>query len=137
MIRYLIDTNIVSEIHKPKPHGAVVAWFDNLRVEQVHLSAVTLFELQEGIERTRRQDRAKANAIEEWVDELEKSSTVLPMDGACFRETARMIVGTQVELFYDVMIAATARLHGLTVATRNEKDFQSLGVKIVNPFKFN
>jgi predicted nucleic acid-binding protein len=135
MIRYLLDTNIISEIHKPKPHGAVVAWFGRLREEQIYLSAVTLGELQEGIERTRRQDAAKASAIEAWVDEVENSATVLPMDGRSFREMARMMVGKQEELFYDVMIAATARLHGLTVATRNEKDFRHLGVDIINPFK--
>jgi predicted nucleic acid-binding protein len=135
MIRYLLDTNIISEIHKPKPHGAVVAWFGRLREEQIYLSAVTLGELQEGIERTRRQDAAKAGAIEAWVDEVENSATVLAMDGRSLREMARMMVGKQEELFYDVMIAATARLHGLTVATRNEKDFRHLGVDIINPFK--
>lgn len=135
MIRYLLDTNIISEIHKPKPHGAVIAWFLGLRDEQVCLSAVTLGELQDGIERTRIQDAAKASVIEEWVNELEDSSTVLPMDVRCFRETARMMVGKQDDLFNDVMIAATARLNNLTIATRNEKDFKGLPVDIVNPFK--
>jgi len=133
--RYLLDTNIVSEIRKPKPHGAVAAWFGGLRDEQICLSAVTLAELQEGVERTRRQDAAKARAIEAWVDDLEQSSTVLPMDARCFRETARMMVGRPDDLLYDLMIAATARLHGLTIATRNEKDFRPLGVDIINPFK--
>ncbi|MGA9708581.1 MAG: type II toxin-antitoxin system VapC family toxin [Candidatus Sulfotelmatobacter sp.] len=137
MTRYLLDTNIISEIRKPKPHGAVMTWFEGMRDEQICLSAVTLGELQEGIERIRRQDPAKARAIETWVNELENSSTVLPMDGRCFRETARMMVGKQESLFYDVMIAATARLHGLTLATRNEKDFRHLGVGIFNPFKSN
>jgi toxin FitB len=135
--RYLVDTNIISEIHKPKPHGGVLAWFGGLRDEQVCVSAVTLCELQDGIERTRKQNPEKALAIEEWVDELEHSADVLPMDGRCFREAARMMVGRQGDLFYDVMIAATARLHKLTVATRNEKDFEHLGVGIVNPFKFH
>jgi hypothetical protein len=135
VIRYLLDTNVISEIHKPKPHRAVVAWFGSLREEQIYLSAVTLGELQEGIERTRRQDAAKAGVIEAWVDEVENSATVLPMDGRSFREMARMMVGKQEELLYDVMIAATARLHGLTLATRNEKDFRHLGVDIINPFK--
>ncbi len=135
MIRYLLDTNIISEIHKPKPHGAVVKWFNGLRNEQIHLSAVTLGELQEGIERTRKQDMAKAMAIETWVDEVENSMTVLPMDARSFREAARMMVGKQEDLFYDVMIAVTARLHGLTVATRNEKDFVHMQVQIINPFK--
>ncbi|MGA8500731.1 MAG: type II toxin-antitoxin system VapC family toxin [Candidatus Sulfotelmatobacter sp.] len=137
MIRYLLDTNIISEIRKPKPHGAVVKWFEGLRDEQICLSAVTLGELQEGIERTRRQDANKASAIEAWINDLENWSTVLPMDGRCFRETARMMMGKQEDLLYDVMIAATARLHGLTVATRNEKDFRHLGIEIFNPFKAN
>ncbi len=137
MIRYLIDTNIISEIHKPKPHGAVVAWFGSLRDEQVCLSAVTLLELQEGIERTRKQDEVKAAAIEAWVDEVEKFSVILPMDGRCFRVTARVMVGKQEELFYDAMIAATARVHSLTVATRNERDLRQLGVEIINPFRFH
>jgi len=137
LTRYLIDTNIISEIHKPRPHGAVLAWFDGLQDEQACLSAVTLLELQEGIERTRRQDGAKASAIEAWVDELSASSIVLPMTGRCFRETARMMVGRQDDLFYDAMIAATARINSLTVATRNEKDFKHLGVEIFNPFKFH
>ena len=76
--RYLLDTNITSEIHKPKPHRAVLAWFMGLRDEQICLSAVTLGELQEAIERTRRQDATKAREIEAWVDELEDSSNVLP-----------------------------------------------------------
>jgi len=133
---YLLDTNIISEIHKPKPHGAVVQWFRSLRDDQIHLSAVTLGELQEGIERTRKQDKAKAVAIETWVDEVAKTRSVLPMDARSFREAARMMVGKQEDLFYDVMIAVTARLHGLTVATRNEKDFVHMQVQIINPFRF-
>jgi predicted nucleic acid-binding protein len=132
---YLLDTNIISEIHKPKPHGGVVAWFQNLREEQVFLSAVTFGELQDGIERTRKQDAAKASAIETWVDELQDSATILPMDGRSFREASRFMLGKPDDLFYDAMIAATARLHDLLVATRNEKDFRALGVEIINPFK--
>jgi PIN domain-containing protein len=57
---------------------------------------------------------------------------------SCFRETARRMVGQQEDLFYDAMIAATAHLHGLTVAmTRNEKDFRHLNVGVINPFKSN
>jgi predicted nucleic acid-binding protein len=135
--RYLIDTNVISEIHKPKPHGGVLEWFGALGDEQIFLSAVTLFELQNGIERTRAQDEIKASAIEAWVNEVGRSSTIVPMDGKCFREAARLMVGKQEELIYDAMIAATARIHGLIVATRNEKDFKHLGVKILNPFKLH
>jgi predicted nucleic acid-binding protein len=133
--RYLLDTNIISELHKPKPHGGVAAWFDGLRDEQIYLSSFTFAELQEGIERTRKQDPEKARSIELWVDRLEGSFSILPMDARCFREVVRMMLGKQEHLYDDAMIAATAHLHGLTVATRNEKDFANFTVEYVNPFK--
>jgi predicted nucleic acid-binding protein len=86
MKKFLLDTNVVSELRKPKPHGAVVAWLTTLREEQVFLSAVTLGELQAGIEVTRHQDPQKAEEIEAWIDQLEASYQILPMDAACFRE---------------------------------------------------
>lgn len=135
MIKYLLDTNVISELRKPKPHGAVLAWITGLRDEQLYLSAVTLGELQAGVERTRTQNPSKAREIEVWVDQLEESYQVLPMDTQCFREWARLMKGRPDDLLEDVMIAATARVHGLRVASRNERDFAQLSVEIVNPFK--
>ena len=134
MKRFLLDTNVVSELRKPKSHGAVIAWLNQLRDEQLFLSAVTLGELQAGIERTRAQDAMKAQEIESWVDRLAESIQVLPMDARCFREWARLMNGKSDTLVEDAMIAATARVHGLTVATRNERDFKALGVALLNPF---
>lgn len=134
MKRYLLDTNVVSELRKHKPHGAVVAWLKHLRDEQLFLSAVTLGELQAGIERTRVQDTQKALEIESWVNQLADSIQVLAMDALCFREWARLMNGKSDTLLEDAMIAATARVHGLTVATRNERDFAKLGVTLLNPF---
>jgi predicted nucleic acid-binding protein len=134
MKRFLLDTNVVSELRKPKPHGAVVAWLKQLRDEQLFLSAVTLGKLQAGIKRTRDQDTKKAEEIESWVDQLADSIQVLPMDAPCFREWARLMNGQSDTLAEDAMIAATARVHGLTVATRNERDFKALGVALLNPF---
>ena len=134
MKRFLLDTNVVSELRRPKPHGAVVAWLKQLRDEQLFLSAVTLGELQAGIEKIRAQDSKKAAEIEVWVDQLTESIQVLPMDAACFREWARVTNGKSDTLVEDAMIAATARVHGLTVATRNERDFKALGVALLNPF---
>ena len=134
MKRFLLDTNVVSELRKPKPHGAVVAWLQRLRDDQLFLSAVTLGELQAGIERVRPQDARKAHEIESWVDQLADSIQVLPMDALCFREWARLMNGKSDTLLEDAMIAATARIHGLTVATRNEGDFDALGVSLLNPF---
>jgi predicted nucleic acid-binding protein len=133
--RYVLDTNVVSELRKPRPHGAVVAWLSDREEEQLFLSAATMGELQAGIERTKRQDRAKANEIERWVDQLAASDQILPMDVPCFREWGRIMEGKSDQLLEDAMIAATARVHRLIVATRNEDDFQQLGVAIFNPFK--
>jgi len=135
MTRYLLDTNIISEVRKSRPHGGLLAWLSNLRDEQLSLSAVTLGELQAGVELTRRQDPAKAAEIEVWVDQLSQSFQILPMDELCFREWGRLKEGQPDRILEDAMIAATARVHRLTVATRNERDFKSFDVAIVNPFK--
>ena len=135
MRKYLLDTNIVSELRKPKPHGGVVAWLKGMQDEQLFVSAVTLGELQAGVERARRNDPDKAQAIESWVDRLAATFQVIPMDSACFREWARLMEGKPDRLLEDVMIAATARVHALVVATRNERDFQGIEVAIVNPFR--
>ena len=135
MSSYLLDTNIVSELRKPRPHGGVVAWVSSQEAARLFLSAVTLSELQAGIERTRRQDPAKADNIEARADQLEGSYQVLPMDAMCFREWGRTMDRKPDRLLEDAMIAATARVHQLTVATRNEGDFKQPDVKVVNPFK--
>lgn len=131
---YLLDTNIVSELRKPKPHGGVVAWLESIANEQIYISAVTLGELQTGIELTRRQDSDKAREIEIWLDEVTATHQVLPMDGEAFREWARLMHRRPRQLLEDVMLAATARLHGLTLVTRNIRDFQGFGIPLVNPF---
>jgi predicted nucleic acid-binding protein len=133
--RYLLDTNVVSELRKPKPHGAVLAWLGKLQESQIYLSAVTIGELQTGVERTRDRDPDKAAQIASWIDLLEESYQVLPMDSSCFREWARLMSGKPNDLLEDLMIAATARIHELPVATRNDRDFASVGAQIFNPFK--
>jgi len=133
--RYLLDTNVVSELRKFKPHGAVIAWLSDLRDDQIYLSAVTVGELQAGVEITRRQDPPKAQEIEAWVEQLADSYQVLPMDTACFRECARLMTGKPDDLIEDGMIAATARVNDLIVATRNERGFEQLKVDVLNPFQ--
>jgi predicted nucleic acid-binding protein len=135
--RYLLDTNVVSELRERAPHGGVVAWLETLRVEQILISAATMGELQTGVELTRKQNPAKAHEIESWLVSVEMSFAFVPMDTACFREWSRLMAGQQDALRDNAMIAATARVHGLTVATRNERDFKHLGVEIINPFKFH
>lgn len=98
------------------------------------LSAVTLGETQASIELTRQQDAAKAAEIEAWLDMLATTSNVLPMGAAVFRRWARLMHRQSDTLYEDAMIAATAQVHGLTMATRNEADFKALGMEVLNPF---
>jgi predicted nucleic acid-binding protein len=135
VIRYLLDTNVISEVRTTRPDGAVVAWMAALRPEQIFLSAVTIGQLQDGVELTCRQDAAKDSEIESWLSVLEMSFAFLPMDTACFWEWSRLMAGRPDSLREDAMIAATARIHGFIVAARDEKDFKHLGGDIVNPFK--
>lgn len=135
MNKYLLDTNVISELRKQKPHGAVLQWLGELRSEHLFISVVTLAELQSGVERTRIQDPPKAAEIEIWIDRFASSFQMIPMDAVCFREWARLMHGKSDDLFEDAMIAATARVHGLIVATRNEADFRLFDVRIFNPFK--
>ena len=131
---YILDTNVISEMRKPRPHGAVKAWVSSLSDVQIFISAVTLGEIQSGIERTRRQDPEKAAMLDGWAAELLETQSILPMDGLAFREWARLMHGRPVQLVQDAMIAATARVHSLTIATRNVRDFESFDVKVYNPF---
>lgn len=132
--RYLLDTNVISELRKPRPHGGAVAWLESLDDAQLYVSAVTLGEIQAGIELTREQDVQKALEIEAWLNLLAGSYNILPMDAATFRAWARLMHRKSDTLYEDAMIAATAVVHGLTVATRNVADFNALGLEVFNPF---
>jgi toxin FitB len=131
---YLLDTNVVSELRRSRPHGGVLAWLQSVEDRHLHLSAVTLGEIQAGIEMTREQDSAKAAEIEAWADAVAVTWNVLPMDGAIFREWARIMHRSSQNLIEDAMIAATARVHRLQIITRNVRDFKEFGVRVLNPY---
>jgi toxin FitB len=132
---YLLDTNVISELRKPRPYGAVVAWIESVADSDIHLSAVTLGEIQRGIEVTRDQDAAKAVEIEAWADLIASTYNVLSMDAKTFRACAKLMHGRSDSLYEDAMIAATAMVHKLIVVTRNVKDFRHLGITPINPWE--
>lgn len=133
---YLLDTNVISELRKRKPHGGVAAWFETYPMEQACLSAVSFYEMQAGVEKTRRQDAFKANEIDAWIRSVETSITILPFGTMEARVTAYLMRAQSTDLLVDAIIAATAVANDLTVATRNTRDFERFGVSVVNPFEF-
>lgn len=131
---YLLDTNVVSELRRPRPHKSVVNWIQDIPVDQLHLSSVTIGEIQAGIEITREQDPDKAEEIETWLERVIDAYEVLPVDAAAFREWARLMHRQADNLLQDALIAAVAIVHRLTVVTRNIRDFEHLKVPVLNPF---
>ena len=131
---YLLDTNVVSELRRPRPHKSVVNWIQDIPADQLHLSSVTIGEIQAGIEITREQDPDKAEEIETWLERVIDAYEVLPVDAAAFREWARLMHRQADNLLQDALIAAVAIVHRLTVVTRNIRDFEHLKVPVLNPF---
>ena len=131
---YLLDTNVVSELRRIRPHGAVVAWLMNIADTDLYISAVTLGEIQAGIEITREQDVVKAGVIEAWADQVANAYNVLPLDAETFRLWAKLMHRQSNTVYEDALIAATALQQKLTVVTRNVRDFERFNVPIFNPY---
>ncbi len=113
----------------------MVAWVSSVPDADLHLSAVTIGELQTGVERTRDRDPAKAAELEAWIMQIVSGYNILDMDGPAFRVWARLMHRRSSTLAEDAMIAATAIVHDLVVVTRNVRDFVPLDVKTFNPFE--
>lgn len=125
---------VVSELRKRKPHGTVLAWIKRIPEEALFVSVVTLGEIQAAIEITREQDTAKGREIEQWLDDLSATYNVLDIDATIIRRSAQLMHRRADHHLEDALIAATALVFDLKVATRNTVDFKPFRVKLTNPF---
>ena len=113
------------------PHHPWLATVDDA---DLHLASVTVGEIQAGIELSREQDARKAEEIEQWLNRVCDTFRILPMDGPAFRCWARLMHRQSDTLYEDAMIAAIAKVHQLTVVTRNVSDFRRFDVPLLDPF---
>ena len=136
-MRFLLDTNVIAELRKgSRANGSVRSWFAALAPDDIMLSVLTVGEIRRGIESVRRRDAASARALERWLRRLvaEHSDQILPVDLPTAEEWGRLSVPNPVPVI-DALLAASAKVHGLTLATRNVKDVARTGVEFVNPFE--
>ena len=136
---YLVDTNVVSELRKTKPNPKVKAWSDAQSPHKLYLSTITLAEIRYGIER--QQDAGFQEELNHWLDQKLRpwfADRILAVDEEVILEWRRMVEsGRKQGIVFshpDILIAATARVHGLAVCTRDERGFRKTGVSVVNPF---
>jgi hypothetical protein len=138
-VAFLVDTNVISELSKPSPSAVVVDWMAAQPAKELYLSSVTVTEIRYGLEMLP-QGQRKVRLLSWLADVLDQdfANGVIPfrreeaeLCGAILAEVAK--AGRQPDIA-DCMIAATARLHGLAVATRNVADFATTGVQLINPW---
>ena len=133
---YLLDTNVVSALRRPERHPAPISWLKGQRASDVYLSVVTLGEIERGIAQQATRDPDFASELAHWLEHTLSWFTdrILPVDIATSRRWGRLSasVGNQ---DVDLLIAATALEHGLTVVTRNVRHFVRTDVEVFNPFE--
>lgn len=136
---YLLDTNVVSELRKVRAGRAdpqVARWADSVETAQLYLSVVTVQELEIGVRLLERRDAAQGRILRRWLDEQVLpafAERTLPVDTAIALHSAALHVPNPRPV-RDSLIAATAVVHGMAVVTRNERDFDGTGVRLVNPW---
>jgi predicted nucleic acid-binding protein len=136
-VSYLIDTNIISEIRKDARCDLnVAAWYAAIADDDLFLSVLVVGEIRKGVELVRRRDRAKAQALERWLGEIDAAfgDRILPIDRAVTDEWGRIGALRPVPVV-DGLLAATAKIHRMTLVTRNDSDVAGLGAEVLNPFK--
>jgi predicted nucleic acid-binding protein len=135
-VNYLIDTSVISELRKgDRADPRVIAWFAGLADEEIFLSALTLGEIRRGIENIRRRDSKSAAVLESWLGRIadRHEDRILGVDRSIAEEWGRMNVPDPLPVV-DGLLAATARVLGLTLVTRNTADIERTGIGCVNPF---
>lgn len=135
-MNYLLDTNVISELRKgERADSNVTAWFANLSDEEIFLSVLTIGEIRRGIESVRRRDPKSAAALDRWLALLSEAhgDRVLPVDREITEEWGRMNVPDPLPVV-DGLLAATARILGLTLVTRDITDVKGTGVELLDPF---
>lgn len=133
----LLDTNIVSELRKgQRADGNLLTWFAGVSDDEIHLSVLVLGELRRGVESIRTRDDKQAMALERWLKRLwsAHADRILPVDARVAEEWGRL-TATRAASVVDTLMAATARVHGLVLVTRNLKDVSWTGVPCLNPFE--
>ena len=139
VVKFLLDTNVISEIRKrDRADPTVARWVLATPAIEVGTSVIVLAEIRRGIELKRRHDPGQALALDRWYDLMRKQlgTRVLPVDEAVAAVWARLSVPDPLPLF-DGLLAATALVHGLTLVTRNADDIARTGVQVLNPFRAN
>lgn len=133
---YLLDTNVISELRKgERADNNVSSWFAGLAEEEIYLSVLTLGEIRRGVENVRRRDPASAAALDSWLARLSEAhrDRILPVDRAIAEEWGRMNAPDPLPVV-DGLLAATAKVVSLTLATRNVADVERTGVELLDPF---
>jgi predicted nucleic acid-binding protein len=136
-VTYLLDTNVLSETRKRQPASGVTDWIAATPPDRLHVSVLTLGEIEQGISRIRsRGDNEQAAGLERWLREVELgfSSRILPVTLPVAAAWGRQ-QHVQPLSVIDGLIAATAKVNSLTVVTRNTKDFERAGVQVLDPFR--
>jgi predicted nucleic acid-binding protein len=136
-MNFLLDTNVISELRKgARADCNVTAWFQSLNDGDLYLSALVLGEIRKGIELLRRRDVLQATALDGWLNRIivEFADRILPVDRLVADEWGRIAALRSIPPI-DALLAATAKVHGMILATRNETDFATTGVPLLNPFR--
>ncbi len=136
---HLLDTNVVSVFRRiDRAPQEVIDWAASVDAEDFYLSVITVLEIEQGILRKARTDEAQANLYRDWLEHdilVRFEERILPVDLAVARRCAALHVPDP-KSERDALIAATALIHGMTVVTRNEDDFRTTGVTLINPWTY-